>query len=216
MFNVITPLNRPENIPCLTDMLTETPADWYVITDLDSDKVFHFEGGDWIYHYLCPNTQTNQEFWVRCNYAMNWMLDKLKDLGELTSDNWFQFLNDDDALESQFHEKIVKVIEENPEAKVILTSMQRGHQIPKEIYHPARCHRTDTLVAAPSNVRVGRIGLEQILVRGDVLAEGWRFPLTQNGDGEFIVAVTKKHPPVYAPETYVWFNFFEPGRWNTG
>jgi hypothetical protein len=60
---------------------------------------------------------------------------------------------------------------------------------------------------------VGNVGVEQFIVKGKIL-KNHRLPLTTCGDGELISLLVKLYDTLYLPEVYVWFNYFEPGRWN--
>ncbi len=80
-----------------------------------------------------------------------------------------------------------------------------------------RRHPPDKLVASPDAIKVGGIGLEQILIKGSLLKEKqYRFPLHCWGDGMFIVRVVQENidNTIFCPEINVWFNYFEPGRWD--
>jgi hypothetical protein len=90
--------------------------------------------------------------------------------------------------------------------------MERGHQTPTDVV-PVRQHPTSKLWGIAENVRLCGIGLEQFVAKGLAL-QAIRFPYDSCGDGMFIVELVKRNPTVYVPEATVWFNYFEPGRWN--
>ena len=208
-FHVITPLARFHNIPKLVETLRPHNIQWHVITDANkTESQQSLFSESWIRHYVCPNNQV--VFWDRCNYAMNWFMDTT----ELHDTDFYCFLNDDDAYEPEYFDKLDTVIQQQTtDISVVLTSMKRGYRIPSTAA-PTRRHAPTTLYAVPESIHVGGIGLEQIAVRGRVLKQGHRFPLHHAGDGMFICDVSSKHPTALAPDIFVWFNYFEPERWD--
>ena len=214
IYNVITPMNRPENIENMVQMLEPKNVQWHVVTDLGSKYSYEFNRS-WIQHYECPNFE-QAEFFEKCNNAMNWLLDTMT----IHDDQMYCFLNDDDALEPTFFQKVDDVLEKTKtqdiNVKVIIPSMERGHRTPPQAQEPRR-HPPDKLVASPDAIKVGGIGLEQILIKGSLLKEKqYRFPLHCWGDGMFIVRVVQENidNTIFCPEINVWFNYFEPGRWD--
>lgn len=205
MFHVITPLARYENIPDLIKMLEPLNIHWHVITDEDSNIIVDFSEYNWISHHICPNKQVL--FYERCNFAINWFLDT----HPLIKDDMYCILNDDDAYEPDFFLKIEQVLAV-VDAPVIITSMERGHQIPASAVG-CRAHPPTKLWGIPDNLRVGSVGVEQIILKGEILSK-FRIPLLNDGDGKFIVSVAHDYDISYIPHATVWFNYFEPGRWN--
>jgi hypothetical protein len=209
IFNVITPLARYENIQDLINHLEPKNIKWHVITDNDSEHNFTVTK-DWISHYVCPNE--GQEFWVRCNNSINWFIENSK----INDDEYYGILNDDDGYEALFFEKLKYVINLTNTSKssndLLICSMLRGHNTPVDA-EPVRQHPTHPLIARPESMFVGGVGVEQFFVKGKIL-KNHRIPLTSCGDGELISELVKTYNATYLPDTYVWFNYFEPGRWN--
>jgi hypothetical protein len=205
MFNIITPLARYENLEKQKNHLRDKNVKWYIITDDNSDVMINVDE-PWIFHYICPNK--GNEFWERCNNSINWFIEN-----HITSPNeYYGILNDDDGYEDIFFEKIKKSIGEKNDVKLIICSMKRGHNIPNDVV-PVRRHPTNTLLADPNNMKVGRVGVEQFFIKGNLL-KNHKIPLTTCGDGELITELVKTYDAHYLPETFVLFNYFEPGRWN--
>jgi hypothetical protein len=209
MFNVITPLARFNNLNDLTKHLSNKGIRWHVITDIDSNQNLEIEN-EWTKHYICPNE--GQTFWERCNFSINWFIENQ----EINDDEYYCILNDDDGYENDFFNKIKKYIYESESQKrpndLIICSMLRGHNTPMDAI-PVRRHPTNTLFARPDLMTVGNVGVEQFIVKGKIL-KNHRLPLTTCGDGELISLLVKLYDTLYLPEVYVWFNYFEPGRWN--
>lgn len=212
IYNILTPLRRYENIERLYWMLyeqrRESSIDWHII--MDEDAPFHlFFREPWIHVTRYENTKL--EFWEKCNFILNRWLETH------TLNPLFRYciLNDDDAYEDGFFKKLDLIIESSDDIwkyGLLIVSMKRGDQTPPGVT-PTRAHATNTLVAAPENMRVGHVGVEQFVVCGKYL-EGARLPLSVAGDGELVQWLVANFPAVYAPEAFVLFNYYESGRWN--
>lgn len=198
-YHVITPLNRFQNYSRLRDLLAPQGVKWHII--LDDDQPFRIAPKEsWIDVSVVSNSQ--QRFFERCNQAINTWLDT-----NLVDDDMYAILNDDDAYEPGFWDKIRAV-----EGEALIPSMQRGNHTPSGV-SPERAHGTNTLVASPENTKVGHIGVEQLIVSGRIL-KNCRLPLTIAGDGEMICYIAATNPVKYVPDAFVWFNYLEPGRWD--
>lgn len=204
-FHVITPLARFENIQKLIDMLEPQKIQWHVITDSTSEVKLEFDH-DWIHHYICPNEGT--QFFERCNYSINWFLETQN----IEQDDVYCILNDDDAYEPDFFDKLNRIFEEKNDADITICSMERGHNIPASAIG-CRAHPTTKLWAAVENIRVGGVGIEQIALLGRLI-QNTKIPLLNDGDGRYIVDMVLKYGARLVPEANVLFNYFELGRWN--
>jgi hypothetical protein len=178
---------------------------WHIIIDADSDFELT-EKEDWIKIYICPNEGV--DFWVRCNNAVNWFINTHLQ----NYDEYYGILNDDDAYEDNFFEKIDSSIKNQKNSELLIVSMLRGHNIPKDAI-PIRRHPTTTLLAEPKNMREGGVGVEQFFIKGGLLKKH-KIPLTPSGDGQLIVELVSNYKPLYLPSCFVLFNSFEEGRWN--
>lgn len=202
-YHVITPLTRFENLTKLMKMLEsqEAPIEWHVITDENPAGWRVTFERYWACNYPCPNTAI--EFWARCNFSINWFLDKFPP----KSSDRYLFLNDDDAYEPGFFEKL-----DQHDGDVLICSMERGQRTPA-VSDPLRAHGCSKLEAKPENMHPTLVGVEQIIMSGRVLKDV-RLPLAVDGDGRMIEWVCANHPVTYVPEATVWFNYYEPGRWD--
>jgi len=198
-YHVITPLNRFQNYARLRDLLEPQLVQWHII--LDDDQPFRIAPKEpWIHVDVVANTQ--QRFFERCNHAINTWLDT-----NLVDADRYAILNDDDAYEPGFFDKI-----RQHEDEVLIPSMMRGVRTPVGV-SAERAHGTNTLTACPENTKVGHIGVEQLIVSGRIL-KNCRLPLTIAGDGEMICYIAATNPVKYVPDAFVWFNYLEPGRWD--
>jgi len=207
-YHVITPLARYENLNKLISTLENKNIQWHIITDDDSKFKLKFDQ-NWIHYYTCPNKQN--QFFERCNYAINWFLDN----NNLIEEDMYCILNDDDSYEAEFFNKISNELKNNSihddYKNVIICSMERGDNIPEDV-EDIRKHPTYKLWATNDSMHVGGVGIEQIILKGKIL-KNYRIPLTSGGDGEFIINILNHHKCFMMPHINVWFNYFEPGRW---
>lgn len=97
----------------------------------------------------------------------------------------YMILCDDDSVEEEFFDKI-------PDKEVVCASMKRGY---------------DTLLAASENMKIARVGGEQVIMKGKVL-RNFRYGLSVVGDGQMIERVVQEYEVTYVPDAYVLFNYF--------
>jgi len=206
-FNVITPMARVMNTKLLIRMLEPMNITWHVITDEDMGYKLQFDK-PWIKSYVYSNNEN--EFWARSNASINWFIDN-----HVTDDEYWCILNDDDAYEFSFFNNLIDGIQEaqknGNDAKVIICAMERGYRIPDGL-PPEKQHPPTRLPALPEYTKVGSVGVEQIIITGDILKK-YRIPLNVVGDGMLIEEIANKENVLYLDNANVWFNYYELGRW---
>lgn len=198
-YHVLTPLHRIENARKLVVMLGHESIHWHVVSDLIEPFELRFKQ-NWVTNYCCDTH--GDTFWARCNYSLNWMMDAM----DWEDNDRYCFLNDDDGYEPGFFDKV-----DAADGEVIAVSMLRGNKTPDGV-EKERAHGTNELEAKPENMKVGFVGVEQLIVSGRILQK-CRLPIHICGDGQMIEYITVTNPVTYLPEAKVWFNYFEPGRW---
>ena len=199
-YHVLTPLKRLENLERLIDMLQDKPVFWHPIFDEGLPFDVHFPH-HWIQKGFCPRSAPFWSMWADS-------LNRFIHAGRLDADSRYLILNDDDFYEPDFFSKIDIV-----DGEVLICSMKRGQRIPPGVT-PERAHGTDTLEAKPESMVVGRVGAEQMVAAGRVF-ERYGFNNSIAADGERIVRIIAENRVQYVPEAFVWFNYLEPGRWDT-
>ncbi len=200
-YHVLTPLNRLENLKKLIPLLQPHGIQWHIVIDDDLPFDIGFNQ-DWIHISRYKNVA--REFWARCNNSLNWLMDTSD---KFSDEDYICFLNDDDAYEPGFFKKLRNIL-----ADVVIVSMLRGDHIPNGV-SPERAHGTHELIAAPENMKVGHVGVEQIVVKWKIQKEH-RLPIHIAGDGQMIEHICKHYSPEFAPDVRVLFNYLEPGRWS--
>jgi hypothetical protein len=211
-YHVVTPSNKPQNIELMVEMLKSKNVEWHVITDKKSERTFTFNPEyKWIHHYKCPEHPTLKmtKVWERCYWAINWFLETQ----HIEDEEMYCFLADDDAIEPEYFNKITAAMEkENWGWSSALGSMERGHNIPSTA-DIAQAYETTKLWAIPKNLKLCLVAQEQIVSKGWIVKKH-RFTYEHWGDGQFILDIINNHGVLLVPGATVWFNYFEPGRWN--
>lgn len=194
--HIVTPFSRFENLSAMMHMLEPMGVEWHLLLD-DNGVARLNPQHDWIHCYYFPSVQPFWRAWAQ-------HLNAFIKMAPLVDGDRYMILNDDDFLEPGF---FAKTDEHNGE--VLVVSMKRGQHSPPG----GHGHGTDTLVACPENMLVGRVGCEQMLVSGRLLPTV-HFNDSITADGEAIVDMSKRAAIEYAPEAFVFFNYLEPGRWD--
>jgi len=198
MNHVVTPLKRYQNLQTLVEFWRPKNIVWHLVVDDAPFRISFNRDSDWIYTHIYRGTDPAGA--DPCLTRLNWFLENVP----TQPYDKYCFFNDDDACEPDFFTKI-----KDSATHVTICSLQRGHNIP----NPAMPHGTDTLVAAPDNMKPCHCSLEQLIVTGKMASE-MRFPIEGCGDGMLIQKLCAERTVTYLPETFAWFNYFEPGRWN--
>lgn len=126
---------------------------------------------------------------------------------DINNDDYYWFLDDDDMIEAS----TVSAIKEMDD-DVIFISMKRGHHVPADVT-TERAYPTWPLIAAPENVKVGLIGQQQYICKGEVLKQIHYDEQIHHSDGLVAIWLKENFPIRYEKNLYVLFNYFEPGRW---
>lgn len=199
MITVVTPFARIENKDLLIKVL-EGKCNWIILQASD-EPLYNFPSWVTVKRYDVTNK----------NNISNRLFNEFIASG-LDDDTQYMILNDDDSVEEGFFEKI-------PNDDAVCTSMKRGdiaapHMIfgdwPE--YYVEDC--VDILYAKPENMKIGKVGGEQLIIKGKIL-RNFRYGLNSVGDGEMIMKVVAEHPVTYVPDAYVLFNYFEDGRFSS-
>ena len=183
MINVITPFSRKENLDLMVKQL-EGKCNWTVLID---DPELRGIFPEWVYVKLYPKPPKVQNM-CASNVLFNWFIED-----GLEDETQYMILCDDDAVDTDFFSQI-------PDKDVVLVSMRRTED-----------PRND-LIAKPENLKIAAVGGEQLILKGKIL-KNYRYGLSNVGDGEMIIEVAKDHDIEYVPDAFVYFNYFEDGRY---
>lgn len=163
------------------------------------DRKIKFPKEDWIEPFTVTLDQTKKhptfDIW-----------NKFIESGKLIDDEYYMFISDDDFLEPDFFEKIKDITTD-----VILVSMKRGDNRTKSGYG------TNTLIPHWNILVSSRIATEQLICKGKIIRKE-RFADLTVADGQLIGRLWRSNPHenfTFVQNTFVWFNYLEPGRWNS-
>ncbi len=208
MITVITPFSRKENLDLLTKHL-EGKCHWILLKANDEEIVTPPE---WATVY-----QLKEGIDRTKGSVSNQLLNSF--FNEADDETQYMVLCDDDAVENGFFDKI-------PDADVVCVSMQRNDYPSKHIVWDDWSSKmghveygVDILYAHPDNMQVARVGGEQLICKGKILKQ-FKYGMEGSssnlpGDFTFIRDVIQKYTPIYVPDAYVLFNYFEDGRFKS-
>lgn len=205
-YHILTPFSRFENLRSVIDMLAAQRSpkfeiQWHPIFDENLPFAVHFPQR-WITPGYCP---PSKPFWSCWADALNRFISA----GPLEPESRYCILNDDDAYEPGFFDKVDQAVGE-----CVAVSMKRGHRTPAGVA-PERAHGTGTLEAKPDRMIPGQVGAEQLICTGRIF-EKHGFQNRIDADGYRTMDIVNEDPPrvVYLADAFVLFNYFEPGRWD--
>ena len=204
MITVLTPFSRLENKDLLIKVL-EGKCNWIVL-QAEGEADYNF-----------PSWVTVKRYKVEGKGISNQLLNHF--FKEAEDETQYVVLCDDDSVEEGFFEKI-------PDEDVVCVSMKRNDYVAKhgvvDDWATKQGHYEygmDILYAHPDNMRVARVGGEQLICKGKVLKQ-FEYSMDDStadipGDFKFIQDVIANYPVTYVPDAYVLFNYFEDGRFKS-
>jgi hypothetical protein len=203
-YHIVTPFSRPQNFERLREMLRPHSVKWHLL--MNDPPGFEVDLSEpWMSANYFQTVKPAWMMWRKCINRFAEMMDSVP--GHPADDDRYCILADDCAYEPEFFSKIDAI-----KGPVVIASLKRGHQIPPGT-PPEFSHGTNTLVAAPENMHPFQVSAEQIVLPGRLFRR-LNLILHPASDGYMIEAMVHDHGASYAPEAFVWFNYYEPGRWN--
>lgn len=185
-FAVVTPFSRFGNGDILIKHLEPFGIIWHPVV---RDKDLHKQG--WAEEWIRPLIYVDALTFDVCYAKLNDFIAS----GLIENDVYYSFLNDDDFYEPGFFDKIRERC--SGQEPVIVVSMKTGNN--------------STLIADRKTMSEGFVGLEQLIIRGDIL-KGLRFAEdSHSADGKMAAQVAGGAK--YLPDVFVLFNYLELGRW---
>lgn len=200
MLHILTPFSRNENLNFYLKNLEDKKIIWHPIVH---EKLLF--ASPWIQPFYVFSTLPKED----PNYhKLNLFIDNFY----IIDTDLYLFMNDDDWVEEDTLDRL-KGFDDNL-GEVFFCSMKRGHQVPNN--EGIQQHGIETLIPY-KGVGCGSIGLEQIILKGDVLKQV-KFntsPEVQHmSDGVLAEELQKKYDVKYLEDVFMLFNYLEPGRWN--
>jgi len=197
-FHVLTPFSRWFNLIEMGDCLKRQGVQWHLL--LDEGAKTH-DLGSWVHQYEFPPPPP--DFFVG-----HWMINQFLEKVGVNDDDYYIVLTDDDFTEPGFFKKVEGCTED-----IVIVSMQRGH--PPTVGIGAGPF--DTLMASPSNLMVGSVGFEQLVIKGRILKQ-YRLDPVYHADGLLIIKLYQEHADKFrfVQDALVYFNYLPPGRYQCG
>jgi len=126
---------------------------------------------------------------------------------EIIDDDYYQILNDDDALPADFIRTTREI-----GGDIVIFSLDRGQRTPPEAQGIHR-HEAGKLIASRENMRIGGMGLQQIRFKGS-LFKTLRCADHPFADGMIAQSLRDRDDIVFVPDVFILFNYLEPGRYD--
>lgn len=185
-YNVITPFSRWGNLKALVAMLEPENVQWHLIVDAHMPQMVFPQSWIHVLHGRPPPPGF---------FIGHWMLNMFLDHVPIEDDEYYVLMTDDDYFEPGFFGKLSSYTDD-----ILICSMKRSG---------------DKLMAAPGNIGIGHVGLEQLIIKGRLLKQ-YRINGFYEADGAFIVQLYQEHPEKFrfVPEAVCFFNFLPP--WGNG
>ena len=198
--HILTPFWRTYLAPTLIHYLEPMGIEWYPVVAPKEDIPFD---RDWIHPIhvdeLVPPTT--------CARKINDFLDTQ----EVINDDYYGFMCDDNMYEPGFFDII-----RQQTAKILIVSAYRGDTIPPD--RTIARHSTSILrITSLKGIRIGQIDYCQYIIKGEIFKQN-RFDIYNKvTDGAYAVHLRLTYPNdiVFLPDSYVFFNYFQPGRYTT-
>lgn len=205
-FHVITPFSRWENLKEFTDNTAQADSLNLIISSTQYMLGLEDVADNFTFQIVDAN-KLGEVDGAYCYRKVNLLLDKMSN--HIQDNDLFMFLCDDDGIPENFVASVKTLFSNLPDSiDAVVVSLKRGDHIPPDGIQ----HGTETLIAKSENMKVGKCGWMQAIVKGRVLKK-LRFNNTACADGEMMEWLAKNYNVHYQPDTFVLFNFLQPGRY---
>jgi hypothetical protein len=198
--HILTPFYRIHLAQTLIHYYEPMGIEWYPIVAPKEDIPFD---RDWIH----PIHVTELAPKETCARKFNDFLDTQ----EVIDNDYYGFMCDDNMYEPEFFDVIRKQT-----AKILIVSAYRGDTLPPD-YTVAR-HGTNILkITSLKNIRIGQIDYCQYIIKGKIFKQNRFDTFNKVNDGVYAVNLRLTYPNdiVFLPDSYVFFNYLQPGRYTT-
>jgi len=158
----------------------------------------------WIFPVIIPMRST--DFWTLMPgcFKRNWFIKH----GPIFDEDYYVTVDDDDMYEPDVMNAIKQMDDD-----IVIISMKRGYQVPKDA-EPLRRYPIERLLAQPDYIQEGAISAQQSFVKGKIFKQHLHNEESHNWDGELAVHHKESGEKiVYRPDLFALFNYYEPGRW---
>jgi len=201
MIHVVTAFARFENLDALILHYEKMGIIWHPVL-FDNEQAI--EETDWIKPFVIPFNPDLHDFIDIGYYKKNVFITD----AEIINDDYYQIMDDDDMIAPGVYDAL-----REKDDDIVFISMKRGQNIPEDIIEK-RQYPASTLFAMPENIIIGGVSTQQYITKGKIFRQ-LHFQVDYHcADGVMAVWLKDNFEVTYAPELFVWFNYFEPGRWD--
>lgn len=193
-YHILTPFSREENTKLILKNFKKPNVIFHPLIDKDIE----FPKEKWIEPFRVMPDATKK-------HPMYDIWNKFIGSEKLIDEDYYLFISDDDFLEPKFFDKLKGI-----NTDIILVSMKRGD-------NGTKSGSANTLIPNPRRLRRSWIATEQLIIKGKII-KNERFLDWHNADGYLIGSLWRKYPHdifTFKTDVFVWFNYLEPGRWNS-
>ena len=202
--HLVMPFYRAGNLEKLIDAYR--PMNVILHTIVFEDEYFNFSNNElWIHgNVIFGMKSTDCKVQRPECFKRNWFIKNC----EINDDDYYVCVDDDDMYEPNVFNEVSKMDDD-----IVITSMKRGYQIPKDA-SPLRQYHTNTLIAHPDNVEIAKISGQQLFVKGKIFKEHLFDEESYIWDGPIAVHYKESGEQIaYRPDLFALFNYYEQGRW---
>lgn len=193
-YHILTPFNRDENMKLILANFHRPGVVFHPLIN----RPIEFPRESWI-----------KPFFFTPDPGIKWVVynawNKFLNSGQVVDDEYYMFICDDDFLEPDFFKKIKDI-----KSDIIMVSMKRGD-------HGLKAGSNSTLIPHWRRMARSWVATEQLIIKGKII-KNERFIDQLTADGWLIGNLWRKLPHelfTFKTDAYIWFNYLEPGRWNS-
>jgi hypothetical protein len=198
--HIVMPFIRARNKAFYLERFAALGVIWHPLTITSDNVSFATSKGVQPFH---NDFSLKPEASIFCYWKLNLFAHSGKGIED---DDYYWILGDDDYFSEHIPFSLSVC-----NSDVVFISMFRGlHLVPLLEFNS---HDITTLYAAPENIKVGKIGLEQYIVKGKVLKNLNFQENLPTADGIIAEHLKVTHRCEYQRDWFVFFNWFQPGRW---
>jgi hypothetical protein len=200
-FHAIMPYYRKHLLNDLISHFGTMDLVWHPVCDPVDMQSFDGNTREWIKPLLCPPLSKDDQCYRKINDFI--------EADDIIDDDYYGFIHDDDMYSPGY----IAWVKQQTD-KIIICSASRGQRVSDKEGYP---HPTFPLVIKNLNdIHVYNIDLCQIIVKGSILRLTRFRNMADYDDGLYAENLKMKWPDDIKihPEFGIYFNYFQPGRYD--
>lgn len=202
--HLVMPFYRKENLQKIVDAYRPMNVILHPIMFADEVQDFGSNEDHWIESFIIESESSD----CKAERVECFKRNKFIFAHTFIDSDYYVCVDDDDMYEPNVFSEVSKM-----DSEIVIVSMKRGYQIPKDA-SPSRQYHTNTLIAHPDNIEIGFISGQQSFVKGKIFKQHSFHEEYQAWDGWMAIKHRDSGKQIaYRPELFALFNYYEPGRW---